>query len=99
MVWQVTLSKKVGKQYRELQHSGRKRPSIIDVVDALFIELEALGLERANWPNYSKLAKDVYHCHLQKKGRPTYVACWRTFNKEIKQIEVHYVGTREGAPY
>jgi hypothetical protein len=38
------------------------------------------------------------HCHL-RKGRPTYVACWRIIDKKTKQIEVYYVGSHEGAPY
>ncbi len=53
--------------------------------------------ETPNWPNYGKLSKMHYHCHL-KKGRPTYVACW-TADKKSKTIEVYYVGTHEKAPY
>jgi hypothetical protein len=50
-----------------------------------------------NWPNFSKLSKYHYHCHL-KKGKPTYVACW-SVNKEEKLVEVYYAGTHEKAPY
>ena len=63
-------------------------------------------------PHKKKIPKNSYHCHL-KNGRPTYVACWSfehkkikaTKNKknkiikEIKIIEVYYVGTHEDSPY
>jgi hypothetical protein len=96
--WNVRFSGAAEKQYKKLHYSGQKKPSIIDVIDLLVIELKAKGPERKDWPNYSKLSQDSYHCHL-KKGRPTYVACWRVFSKELKQIQVYYVGTHEGAPY
>jgi hypothetical protein len=53
---------------------------------------------RGDWPNYSKLAGGRHHCHL-KKGKPTYVAVWEVLDKDIKLIEVQYVGTHEKAPY
>ena len=56
------------------------------------------GPVRGDWPNFSKLGKNTYHCHL-KKGKPTYVACWRMLDKSKKVIEVYYVGTHEKAPY
>jgi len=55
------------------------------------------GPEAPRWPNYGKLGRMTYHCHL-KKGRPTYVACW-TADKKKKIIEVYYAGTHEKAPY
>ena len=60
--------------------------------------MEESGPIRGNWPNFSKLEKSDYHCHL-KKGKPTYVACWRMINKQIKLLEIYYVGTHEKAPY
>jgi len=53
--------------------------------------------EAHNWPNYGKLGRSSYHCHL-KKGNPTYVVCW-TADKKNKTIEVYYAGTHEKAPY
>jgi hypothetical protein len=44
------------------------------------------------------LSHDRHHCHL-KKGKPTYVAVWEVKNREIRLIEVTYVGTHEKAPY
>lgn len=61
--WQVRLSKNAEKQYEKLKKSGRTRPSITDLVDFLMVELRNEGPERVNWPNYSKLSKDIYHCH------------------------------------
>ena len=46
------------------------------------------------WPNYSKLGPSAYHCHLER----SWVACWRHEKKSLI-IEVHYVGSREKAPY
>ena len=64
----------------------------------LLKELEYLGPYRANWPSYTKMADDDYHCHI-KKGRPTYVVCWKIYDKKYKIVEVYYAGTHEKAPY
>ena len=74
----------------------RLNNNIQSIVDLFVIELELSGPVRGNWPNYGKLSKTEHHCHL-KKGKPTYVACWRLVEKNI--IEVYYVGTHEKAPY
>ncbi len=72
--WQIRFSKNAEKQYKKLRKSGQKKPSITDLIDFFVIELEKKGPERVDWPNYSKLSRDTYHCHL-KKGHPTYVIC------------------------
>ena len=65
----------------------------------LLQELKSLGPFRHSWPNYTKMnGVDDYHCHL-KKGRPTYVACWKIRDKSKKIIEVYCAGTHEKAPY
>jgi hypothetical protein len=64
----------------------------------LLKELKNDGPYRANWPNYTKMTEDDYHCHI-KKGRPTYVVCWKIYDKKYKIIEVYYAGTHEKAPY
>lgn len=89
--WKVELTKKSSKLKKKLP------TKITDILAVLMKEMEILGPTRGNWPNFSKLSKDTYHCHL-KKGNPTYVACWRV-NKENVYIEVYYVGTHEKAPY
>ena len=71
------------------------------VAQLLISEIEILGPNAVNWPNYGKLQgrnKDLYHCHLIK-GKPTYVACWEVLDKSLKLIEVYYVGTHEKAKY
>ncbi len=64
----------------------------------LLREIESFGPVRGNWKNYGKLGDTLHHCHL-KKGRPTYIAVWEINDKEIKLVEVTYVGTHEKAPY
>ena len=70
-----------------------------DLLRLLLLDLEGQGPVRGNWPNYSKLTGTRHHCHLRKRGRPTYVAVWDVRNREHHVIEVTYVGTRENAPY
>ena len=95
--WSVRLSNSAEKQYTKLKRSGTK-PCITDVIDFFVMELQQEGPFRSNWPNYSRISKGFYHCHL-KKGRPTYVVCWTMIDEKQKQIEVCYVGTHEDAPY
>lgn len=96
--WTATLSRSAAKQYEKLKRSGSKRPSVIDAIDLLVMDLRQTGPHVTEWPNYGPLGDDVFHCHL-RKGRPTYVACWKVKSKIKKEIEVFYVGTHEGAPY
>ena len=97
--WRVLYSSKVKKA---LDRKNYKLPEVVkDAMEALHIELEALGPTAKSWPNYGRLkAKkniDLRHCHLIK-GNPTYVACWMV-DKKRKVIEVYYVGSHEKAPY
>jgi hypothetical protein len=99
--WEVELSREAKKQYKKLAASGLKKPSIIDVIDALVLDLEIRGPVLNDWPHYGIIQKNkrefYYHCHL-RQGRPTYVACWKA-NTMAKKIEVFYVGSHEDAPY
>ena len=95
--WSVELSRDAEKQYNKLKRNGSK-PSITDVINLLIIEMRKEGPYRNNWSNYGPLEEDEFHCHL-KKGKPTYVACWKVIDKENQLIEVYYVGTHESAPY
>jgi hypothetical protein len=95
--WNVDFSVKAGKQYQKLKRSG-SRPSINDIIDLLVLDLQRRGPHLPDWPHYSSLEEECFHCHLHR-GKPTFVACWRIIDKKIKQIEVYYVGTHEGAPY
>ncbi|MDE0151698.1 MAG: cytotoxic translational repressor of toxin-antitoxin stability system [Bdellovibrionales bacterium] len=92
MSWQVEYTSKAVRQLKKLP------VSIKDTILALVMDIENTGPIRGDWPNFSKLGLINYHCHL-KKGKPTYVACWRVLDKKNKIIEVYYVGTHEKAPY
>ena len=92
MKWQIEYTSKAVKQLKKLP------VSIKDVVLALVMDIENKGPMRGDWPNFSKLGPRSYHCHL-KKGKPTYVACWKMLDKNKKNVEVYYVGTHEKAPY
>ncbi|CAN2042697.1 Cytotoxic translational repressor of toxin-antitoxin stability system [Candidatus Magnetomoraceae bacterium gMMP-15] len=92
MQWNVRSTKKAKKQTAKLP---------ANIKAALFIlisEITHKGPVRGNWPNYSSLRNNRHHCHL-KKGRPTYVAVWEVINKQIRLVEICYVGTHEKAPY
>lgn len=90
--WQVKLTKKVDKQKEALPKLAK------DQLAYLLRDIEIHGPVRGDWPNYSKLKPRQHHCHL-KKGKPTYVAVWVEQDREIRLIEVTYVGTHEKAPY
>ncbi len=91
-IWTVNLIGQAKKHDKNL-------PSQVGAVFLLLLkELEYGGPYRANWPNYTKMANDDYHCHI-KKGRPTYVVCWKIYDRKYKIIEVYYAGTHEKAPY
>lgn len=99
-LWNADLSKDAKKQYIKLKRSGdNRRPSIIDLIDALVMDLKYHGPIMNDWPNYSVINKgrsSFHHCHL-RKGKPTYVACWMVTIEN--KIEVFYVGTHEGVQY
>ncbi len=92
MQWTVTEKRALNKQIRNLPEK------VQNLLIALEKDMEINGPIRGDWPNFSALSHDRYHCHL-KKGRPTYVAIWEVRNKEIRLIEVTYAGTHEKAPY
>lgn len=100
--WKVFFSRDAKKQYKNLSLCGQKKPSIIDTIDTLALDLRLRGPLLKDWPNYGPIHESksevFYHCHL-KKGKPTFVACWRVTNLEDKNIEIFYVGTHEKAPY
>jgi len=95
-MWKVSVTGKAVKQLNKLTRPIQER------FDVLAKELEVAGPYRFNWPHFGRLYVrqnlERYHCHI-KSGRPTYVACWDVVDKEIKLVEVIYVGTHEKAPY
>lgn len=73
----------------------QKMPKNIQFIfDSLVDDLIEKGPVRSEWPNFSKLGKNEYHCHLSYK----WVACWHC-EKDSILIEVYYAGSRENAPY
>lgn len=91
-IWTVNLIGQAKKYDSNLSSFAK------DAFFALLKELKMDGPYRASWPNYTKMPDDDYHCHI-KKGRPTYVVCWKIYDKKYKIIEVYYAGTHEKAPY
>lgn len=87
--WAVNFTTKAKKQSDKLPKRER------DVLIALTQDLQLSGAVLPDWPNYSKLGGNRYHCHLSYK----WVACWTIEDKKIKLIEIYYVGSRENAPY
>jgi mRNA-degrading endonuclease RelE of RelBE toxin-antitoxin system len=88
VTYEVRISKKAHKNLLKLPKNIQQR------FIALAEQLRERGPMAHDWPNYSKLAENRYHCHLAY----SYVACW-THEKETITIEVYYVGSRENAPY
>jgi hypothetical protein len=73
----------------------KKAPESIQILfDELMEDLKNKGPVVPEWPNYSKLGNDRYHCHLNY----SWVACWFYETGTVK-IEVYYAGSREDAPY
>lgn len=87
-MYDVRLKKKVQKQALAIPKSIQNK--FADLLE----DLEAKGPIQKEWANYSKIGKNVYHCHLSY----SWVACW-THKKTTIIIEVYYVGSRENAPY
>ncbi len=92
MTWTVGMTRKAQKQRDALPRR------IQDIFVLLLRELEDKGPVRGNWPNYGKLSDTKHHCHI-RNGSPCFVAVWEVTDKQIRIIEVQYVGTHENAPY
>ena len=80
---------------RKTLRSVQKLPEQIQKKLANLVEdLRDKGPIRGEWPNFSKLESDRYHCHLSYR----WVACWYC-EQDSMTIEVYYAGSRENAPY
>ena len=91
-MWKVIFNTKSRKNFKKLPLKVKEAMTL------LVNEIQHTGPIKGNWPHFSKLHKNEYHCHL-KKGHPTYVTCWRIIDKHTHTVEVYYVGTHENAPY
>jgi mRNA-degrading endonuclease RelE of RelBE toxin-antitoxin system len=88
MGYVVKMPKNFDKIVREMPANVKK--TLLKLVD----DIREKGPVQSAYPNFSKLGKVTYHCHLARK----WVACWRCKNGEYI-VEVEYVGSREKAPY
>lgn len=83
------------KNKRKVEKRVKKLPlKIQQSYFKLVQDLMEMGPIQSNWPNFSKLEKNKYHCHLSR----SWVACWVNENNSLV-IEIYYVGSRENAPY
>ena len=89
MKWKVLIPKRVEKRISKLPQK------IINRLVVLLDNLEEKGPIRGDWPNFSQLDKNRYHCHLTFR----YVVCWEKLTGKSLTLEVYYVGSREKAPY
>ncbi len=87
-MYEIIVKRKVLRRIQKLPESVQRR------VANLVEDLRDKGPIRSDWPHYSKLGADQYHCHLSRD----WVACW-SCAKTSKTIEVYYAGSRENAPY
>jgi mRNA-degrading endonuclease RelE of RelBE toxin-antitoxin system len=87
-MYQVLVKKKIEKLLRSVP------PAVQDAFAAIRDDLKEKGAYQEDWPHYSPLGNDKYHCHLTRN----YVACWK-WEKGTIIIEVYYAGSRESAPY
>jgi mRNA-degrading endonuclease RelE of RelBE toxin-antitoxin system len=79
---------------KALKDAEKMPVSVQENLAALLEDLREKGPVQPGWPNYSRIGKEMYHCHLARK----WVACWYCEDKK-SIIEVYYAGSRENAPY
>jgi len=77
-----------------LKRSEKMPKRIQFAFKSLVNDLIEKGPLRKEWPHFSKLGKNRYHCHLGYK----WAAC-RYHENDSVIIEVYYAGSRENAPY
>jgi hypothetical protein len=87
-MFSVSIKKKTLKEVEKMPISVQESLTV------LLDDLREKGPAQPGWPNYSKIGKEMYNCHLSRK----WVACWYCENKSLI-IEVYYAGSRENAPY
>ncbi len=87
-MYNVVIRKSAVKTIRKMP------PHIRRVVPLLMEDLREYRSPWQQWPHYSRIGKDRFHCHLAFQ----WVACW-TCSEATMTIEVYYAGSREKAPY
>jgi hypothetical protein len=87
-MFSVLIKKKILKEAEKMPvHVQEKLAALVD-------DLREKGPIQPGWPNYSKIGKEKYHCHLTRR----WVACWHYKDNSLV-IEVYYAGSRENAPH
>ena len=66
--WSITFTARAAKQYAKLGHAVQEQ------ITDLLRDISIGGPTRPDWPNYSKLGKEAYHCHVKKAVQPTWYA-------------------------
>ncbi|MBF0121448.1 MAG: hypothetical protein HQK79_21680 [Desulfobacterales bacterium] len=87
-MYKIIVKRKVLKNIEKLPISIQKK------LANLIEDLKTKGAIRTEYPNFSKIKENQYHCHLAYK----WIACWQ-WEKDSIIIEVYYAGSRENAPY
>ena len=87
-MYEVYISKRVLKYIRHMPIPVQRK--MVNLID----DLRDKGPIRPEWPNFSKLVSDHYHCHLIYKW-----VVWWIYRRQGNRIEVYYAGSRENAPY
>jgi len=67
MAWTVKERRSLSKQVRMLPEN------VQNLLIALKKDIEANGPIRGNWPNFSALSNNQYHCHLKKGHLPLWL--------------------------
>jgi len=88
LVYAVKISRQWARKLKVLP------TEVQDLFELLVEDLHEKGPFRTEWPNYSPLKNDYYHCHLNRN----WVAVWEWKTESIV-IRVEYVGNRGKAPY
>lgn len=88
MKYEVDISKQAKKGIMKMPAMERARFRI------LIQQLETVGPILHDWPHFSGLGHNRYHCHLSYH----WVAVWYWEEGTIR-VEVEYAGSRENAPY
>ena len=84
VIWKRKVDKQIARMPVKMQ----------DRFGALISDIRKTGPVQAEWPNFSTLGKERYHCHIGYN----WIVCW-TCKKNTVIVEVYYAGSRENAPY
>ena len=70
---------KVSIKKKALNDAEKIPISVQENLTALLEDLREKGPVQPGWPNYSRIGKEMYHCHFAWK----WLACWYCEDKKI----------------